>query len=173
MGAVKPGWAAMLKAVQEVRPVAEPKIRELVQPIFEAEKGIVDKLKDAVMGTISPIQEEHVNPHLKKIIDIIRVPVADAFAEAFKLYDEKINKWEPKDDLNSSFGDLDWFPRSYWEMRTATSKAEEMYRDLDDLRIIFKGMLFTIPSPPNLTPFYRHLALEFMLSRHIFITSRH
>lgn len=140
-GAVKPGWAAMKKAVEELRPKIEPKIREAVEPIFTAEKDIVEKLKEAVLGVITPIQEEHVNPHLKKVVDIIRVPVADGFAECFKIYDEKINKWEPKDgDLSNSFSDLDWFPRSYWEMRSATNKAESMYQDLDDLRIIFKDI---------------------------------
>lgn len=140
LAAVKPGWAAMHKAVEELRPVVEPKIREVVQPIFEAEKAIIEKLKDAVMSVITPLQEEHVNPHLKKAIDIIRVPVKEGFGESYKIWDEKISKWEPKDDLQHSFSDLDWFPRSYWEMRAATSKAEEMYRDLEDLRIIFKDI---------------------------------
>jgi hypothetical protein len=141
MGVVKPAWAAMQKTVQELRPKIEPKIRELVEPIFNAEKDIMEKIKDGVMSVITPIQEEHVNPHLKKIIDIIRKPVSDGFGEAFKIYDEKINKWEPKsDDLKTTFSDLDWFPRSYWEMRPATNKAEEMYQSLDDLRIIFKDI---------------------------------
>jgi len=141
MAAVKPGWASMKKLVEELRPKIEPKIRDMVEPIFDAEKELMDKVKDAVMGVILPLQEEHVNPHLKKIVDIVRKPIADGFAEAFKLYDEKINKWEPTgDDLTRTFSDLDWFPRSYWEMRTATTKAEEMYQDLDDLRIIFKDI---------------------------------
>jgi len=141
MGAVKSAWAAMKKAVEELRPQIEPKIRELVEPIFAAEKDIVDKIKDKVMSTILPIQEEHVNPHLRKIIDIVRKPVSDGFNEVFKLYDEKINKWEPTGaDLSKTFNDLDWFPRSYWQMRPATDKAEEMYQSLDDLRIIFKDI---------------------------------
>jgi len=141
MGAVKPAWAAMRKAVEELRPKIEPTIRELVEPIFKAEKDIVDKIKDGVMGIITPLQEEHVNPHLKKLIDIIRKPIEDAYAECFKLYNEKINKWEPKgDDLSATFSDLDWFPRSYWQMHSATKKAEEIYQPLDDLRIIFKDI---------------------------------
>lgn len=139
---VKPGWAGMAVAVEKLKPVIEPKIREGVQPIFEAEKGIVDKLKDKLMDTITPIQNEKVNPHLVKIVDIVRQPMRDAFAESITLFEDKIAKYEVKDgaDLEKTFYDLDWFPRSYWQMRTATNKSEEMIEGLRDLQVVFSDI---------------------------------
>lgn len=43
--AVKPAWAGMAKAVKEIRPKIEPKIRDLTEPIFKAEIQIVEKMK--------------------------------------------------------------------------------------------------------------------------------
>jgi hypothetical protein len=139
IAAVKPAWAGMAAAVEKTKPIIEPKINEAVRPIFEAEKGIIEKMKEKVMSTITPIQEEKVNPHLVKIVDIVRKPMRDAFAEAYILLDDKLTKYEPKDGtpLNKSFSDLDWFPRSYWQMRDATNKSEEMIEGLRDLQVIF------------------------------------
>lgn len=136
---VKPGWAGMAAAVEKLKPIVEPKIREGVQPIFEAEKAIVAKMKDACMSVITPIQEEKVNPHLVKIVDIVRQPMRDAFTEAVVLFEDKISKYEVKEgqQLDSTFSDLDWFPRSYWQMRTSTNKTEEMIEGLRDLQVIF------------------------------------
>jgi hypothetical protein len=67
--------------------------------------------------------------------------MSDAFAEAIILFDDKISKFEPRDGpLDKSFSDLDWFPRSYWQMRTATNKSEEMLEGLRDLQVIFKDI---------------------------------
>lgn len=139
---VKPAWAGMAKAVQELRPKIEPKIRELVEPIFKAEGDVVEKLKEQVMSVIQPLQEEHVNPHLVKIVDIVRKPITEGFAEAIVLYDDKLSKFEPRDGtpLDKSFSDLDWFPRSYWQMRSATNKTEEMLEGLRDLQVVFKDL---------------------------------
>lgn len=72
---VKPGWAGMSAAVVKAKPIAEPKIRGAVGPIFEKEKELVEKIRDKIMDTLRPIQEEKVNPHLVKIVDIVRRPV--------------------------------------------------------------------------------------------------
>jgi len=142
LGIVKPAWAGMAKAVEALKPKIEPKIREAVEPIFKAEADIVEKLKDQVMSVIAPIQEEKVNPHLVKIVDIVRKPVQEAFAEAINLFDEKISKFEPRPGapLDKTFSDLDWFPRSYWQMHSATIKTEAMIEDLRTLQIIFSDI---------------------------------
>jgi len=140
MAVVKPAWSAMYKAVESLRPKIEPKIREMVEPIFDAEKAVMEKIKDGVNGVIRPIQEEHVNPHLVKIVDIVRQPMAEGFAEAIRIWEKKIGEWEQKGDLQASFSDLDWFPRSYWEMRDATNKAESMYDGLRDLQALFTDL---------------------------------
>jgi hypothetical protein len=45
LAAVKPAWAGMRKAVETLRPLAEPKIREATEPIFKLENEIVGKMK--------------------------------------------------------------------------------------------------------------------------------
>lgn len=140
MGAVKPAWAGMSKAVKELRPKIEPKIRDAVEPIFKAEVEIMDKMKSAVMSVIDPILQEHVCPHLSKVVAILKSPMTEGFDEAYKIFNTKIDKWEPQDDLKKSFYDLDWFPRSYWEMRPATEKTDVMYEPLWALHEIFRDI---------------------------------
>lgn len=142
LGIVKPAWAGMAKAVEALKPKIEPKIREVVEPIFKAEAGLVEQLKDKVSSVISPIQEEHVNPHLVKIVDIVRKPMAESFEIAIGLFDDKISKFELGEGSVSekSFSDLNWFPRSYWQMRPATNKTEEMLEGLQELQVLFKDL---------------------------------
>lgn len=142
LGMVKPSWAGMAKTVETLRPKIEPKIKSSVDPIFKAENDIIEKMKEKVMSIISPLQEEHVNKHLEKIVENVRKPMEDAFEEAIKIYEEKIDKFEPKSGqpLDKSFSELDWFPRSYWEMRPATVKTEDMIEGLKELQPIFKDL---------------------------------
>lgn len=137
MAAVKPAWAGMAKAVQELRPKIEPKIRELTEPIFKAEDQLMEAIKNAVMSVLDPILKEHVSPHISNIVAVLKSPMIEAFDECFRIFDERIEKWEPQDDLKRSFRELDWFPRSYWDMRAATDKTETMYEPLWALRLIF------------------------------------
>jgi len=138
--AVKPAWAGMQKVVKELRPKIEPKIREAVGPLFKAEVDIIEKMKNAVMSVIDPLLQEHVCPHLGKIVAILKSPMTDAFDAAFGIWNEHINKWEPQEDLQSSFRNLDYFPRSYWEMRPATEKTDVMYEPLWALHEIFSDI---------------------------------
>lgn len=66
----------------------------------------------------------------------------DGFDEAMVIFDEQIARFEPRSGtpLDKSFNDLDWFPRSYWSMRKATDKTEEMIEGLRDLQVIFKDL---------------------------------
>lgn len=137
MAAVKPAWAAMRKTVEELRPKVEPKVRESVTPLFEAKKGIMDKMRSGVMSVIEPLLVEHVNPHLGKIVTIIKSPMTEAFEECIRLWQEKVDKWEAKEDRKASFYELDWLGRSYWELRTALNKLDVMYDPLWLLQEIF------------------------------------
>lgn len=75
LAAVKPAWAAMRKAVEELRPKLEPIIKKETEPIFKAELEIVGKMKETVMGALEPALNEKVTPHLGKIVSIIKSPV--------------------------------------------------------------------------------------------------
>eukprot|EP00026_Physarum_polycephalum_P006552 Phypoly_transcript_06600.p1 GENE.Phypoly_transcript_06600~~Phypoly_transcript_06600.p1 ORF type:complete len:566 (+),score=113.46 Phypoly_transcript_06600:34-1698(+) len=138
LAAVKPAWAGMRKSVETARPVMEPKIREQSEQLFKAEDEINGKMKESVMGVLEPLVKEHVVPHLAKILSIIKLPVRDAFADAANLFDDKITNWKPNgEDLSKSFRDLDYFARSYWELRNALNRTDEMYEPLWALRETF------------------------------------
>jgi len=140
LAAVKPAWAAMRKAVEELRPKMEPKIRELCEPIFNKQAEVQAKMKEQVMSVLEPLIEKHINPHLGKIVDIIKSPMRDAFTEGANLFDEKISKWQPSGEMEKSFRDLDYFGRSHWELRSSLNKIDVMYEPLWVLREIFSDI---------------------------------
>jgi len=136
---VGPAWKAMSQTVESLRPQIEPKIKELVDPIGKAEGEMMQKIQDAAMSVINPLLEQHVNPHLAKIMEVIQSPMTGCYDESYKMFDEQINKFEvkaPKDELMKGFRQLDWFHRS-WEMYNATRGLDILYDPLWALNIIF------------------------------------
>jgi hypothetical protein len=139
MAGVTPAWKAMASTVESLRPQIEPKIKELVDPIGKAEAELVEKIKNAAMSVINPLLEQHVNPHLGKIMAIIQSPMTDAYGESYKMFDEQITKFEvkpSKDELMKAFRTLDYFPRS-WDMYNASRKLDILYDPLWALNVIF------------------------------------
>jgi len=136
---VAPAWKAMSTTVEELRPKIEPKIKELVDPIGKAEGELLNKLKEAAMSVINPLLEQHVVPHLSKIMEAMQKPMTDAYEEAYKYWDEQVGKFEvkaPKADLPKSFNPLD---RLYygWDVYNIAHKIDIMYEPLWALNIIF------------------------------------
>jgi len=139
MAGVTPAWKAMSSTVETLRPQLEPKIKELADPIGKAEAALVDKVREAVMSILDPLIEQHINPHLGKIMKIIQSPMTEAYEESHKLFDDLINKHEikmNKDELNKTFRQLDWYPRS-WDIYNATRKIDILYDPLWVLHEIF------------------------------------
>jgi len=138
---VGPSWKAMSSTVEELRPKIEPTIREMVEPIGKAEGEVVDKIKDGCMSIINPILQEHVTPHLSKIVACLTSPMTDAFDESFKLFEAKVDSFEVKatrDDSKKHFKEkgFHWYARS-WEVYSVTRKADIMYDPLWALNVIF------------------------------------
>jgi len=136
---VGPAWKAMSQTVETLRPQIEPKIKEFVDPIGKAEGEVLDKIKSAAMSVINPLLEQHVNPHLAKVMEIIQLPMTSCYEQSYKLYDEQITKFEvkaPKEELIKGFRQLDWFHRS-WEMYAATRDLDILYDPLWALNVIF------------------------------------
>jgi len=140
MAGVTPAWKAMASAVETLRPQIEPKIKELVDPIGKAEAELVDKIKSAAMSILDPLIEQHISPHLAKIMEIILSPMTDAYEETYKLFEDNVNKLEvkgPKEELAKSFKNtLDYVPRS-WDMWNSTRKLDILYDPLWALNVIF------------------------------------
>jgi len=137
-GGVSPAWKTMSFSVEEIRGKIEPQLKELVDPVGTAKRAVTDKITDAVMGVVTPLLDEHVKPHVKKIVDILTAPVRDAYEESFKIFEEAIGKFAETADMQKlSFRELDWTAGSYWTMRNATSKLDVMYDPLWLLREIF------------------------------------
>jgi len=139
MAAVTPAYKAMETVVNEIRPKIEPVIKELVDPIGTAEGELINKLKEGAMSIINPLLEQHVTPHLAKIVEAIQKPMVEGYEGSYKLWEEAITKYEvkaPKEDLPKSFGDLDRLQYSS-EMWQLVHKTDVLYDPLWLLNVIF------------------------------------
>jgi hypothetical protein len=139
---VSPAWKVMAAAVKEIRTKIEPKVKELVDPIGRAKETVMEKMKDAVMSLINPLLQEHVTPHLGKIMTIIRSPMTEAYSDCFQLFDARISKFEPQGDqaaVKKQFKDLDSYSRS-WDLYPALDKTNVMYDPLWALNTIFSDI---------------------------------
>jgi len=138
--AVAPAWKVMDTAVSELRPKIEPTIKEMVDPIGKLERELLDKLRAAAMSIITPLLEEHVNPHLAKIVEVIKSPMVEAYDESYKIWDEKVSGFGAKgsvDDVKKEFKHhLDHLPHS-WDMYRSCQKIDVMYEPLWALNVIF------------------------------------
>jgi len=91
------------------------------------------------MSIINPILEEHVNPHLSKIVEVIKEPMTKAYEESYQLWDKKLGDFGHKgtaDELKKHFKELDWYPNS-WDMWGVVRKTDELYEPLWALNLIF------------------------------------
>jgi len=138
---VTPAWGAMSKVVEELRPKAEPLIAKFADPLGKKKAEIIDKMKEGCMSIISPLLDQHVKPHLAKILEIIKSPVVAGYDEAGKLLEKQFTAFSGKFDGSNpeaGFKELDqWSRWSWWEARPATEKFDIMYEPLWALRIIF------------------------------------
>jgi len=145
IAAVAPAWKAMASAVEALRPKIEPIIKEKLEPLFKLQAEISNKIQDGAMSVIDPILKEHVVPHLAKIVEIVKSPMKESFDVAYRLFEERIAKFEAKDKDEASklYSDLDWFAWSYhmWE---AFEKINVLYDPLWVLHDIF----------PDIYPWY-------------------
>jgi len=137
---VNPAWAAMAKTVEELRPKMEPTIKDLADPLGKAKAEVREKIKDAVTSALDPIFEQHVTPHIGKIVTIIKSPVVDSYQESYGIFHKNVTEFSETADLkdpSGGFKKLGWVSRSYWTMRPATEKLDVMYEPLWLLREIF------------------------------------
>jgi len=139
--AVTPAWAAMSKTVEELRPKLEPTIAKAVDPLGKQKAELIEKIKEACLSIINPIVDQHVLPHLTKILEVIKSPVVAGYEAAAGLLDEQLKKFAEKfkpEEPTAHFKDLDqWSRWSWWEARPATEKFDVMYDPLWILREIF------------------------------------
>jgi len=123
-----------------LRPKIEPKIAELADPLGKLKGEIIDKMKNGVLGIINPMLDEHVIPHLTKIVAIIKSPFYECFDECYKMFDHEIDDFKKEHgtlaDHKKGFKKLDHVAR-YWNMYPATNKLDVMYEPLWLLREIF------------------------------------
>ncbi|XP_065830133.1 PH domain-containing protein DDB_G0267786-like [Oscarella lobularis] len=143
--AVTPAYKAMETAVKALRGRVEGMIREKIEPIFGAEKEIKEKIKNAVVETVSPVLSERVSPRLAGIVQILTSPMSEAFQETRNLFDEKVAHLARKVKDNNGFGDkmehyfhdLDNAPQIIYVMSDAYKKVDVMHDPLWALRQFF------------------------------------
>jgi len=92
------------------------------------------------MSIIQPLLEQHVTPHLTKILEIIKSPVVKGYEKGGELLLEQFGKVK-SDNLDGSFKQMDqWSRWSWWEARKATEYFDKMYEPLWALHVIFEDI---------------------------------
>jgi len=137
--AVAPSWKVMDTTVSELRPKIEPTIKEMVDPIGKLERELIDKIKAGAMSVITPILEEHVKPHVSKIVEVIKSPMAEAYADAYRIWDEKVGAFSAKgsvEEVKKEFHHIDGI-YNCWDLWVACRKVDVMYEPLWAMNIIF------------------------------------
>jgi len=111
---------------------------DYVDPIGSCKRSITEKMTDSVMNAVNPLLDQHVKPHIGKIIEAISKPMKGAHDDSTDIFNEAIKKFAETADMTKlNFRELDWTSRSYWTMRPATSKLDMMNEPLSLLREVF------------------------------------
>jgi len=128
----------MAKTVEELRPKIEPTIKDLVDPLGKQKQEIINKMREGCMSIITPVLETNVNPHLSKILEIIKSPVVKAYERGGELLVDQLKTKVDGGNIPESFRKLDsWSRWSWWEARPATEYFDKMYEPLWALHTIF------------------------------------
>ncbi|EFA85299.1 pleckstrin domain-containing protein [Heterostelium album PN500] len=137
--AVNPAWIAMDKTVTGVRPTAEGKIREEIDPIAKLQQEMLDKMKDQLISVIEPVVREQVSPHLSTILgDEVKKPLEKSFVAVVQIWNEQSAKYNG-DGSDKSFTDLRKYPQYFSPMRSAHDPINELYPFLQTLYPVFDG----------------------------------
>jgi len=139
MAAVKPSWAAMAKAADELKPVIEPVLKEVGTALGETEMKIKQAIKDAVLPIINPQMDEHVKPHVGKVLDLLRDPMEKAYTGATEVWVNMSNDFEKevkhkKDEFKANSYAVN---KVMWYTYKAKDELQECYDPLWLLEIIF------------------------------------
>lgn len=81
------------------------------------------------MSIINPLLEQHVTPHLAKIMEAIQKPMTDAYDESIKYWDESVGKFEikgPKGDLDKVRRPSPMFSNSLLELLRTRSIVQHL-----------------------------------------------
>ncbi|KYQ90725.1 pleckstrin (PH) domain-containing protein [Tieghemostelium lacteum] len=132
---VSPAWMGMDKTVTSVRPIAEPKIKDSVDPIFKVENEINQKMREGLMSVVEPVIKEHVVPHAHKIIKMVRKPIQSGFHKSHEIWEESAKTYDGNGSTPSSFHFLDYL--IWGQMAPARKKIVELQKDLDTLSVVF------------------------------------
>ncbi|CUE90095.1 glutathione S-transferase, putative [Bodo saltans] len=138
--AVGPAWKAAYSAVEAARPEAEPKIKEGMQPIVDAQKKIQDEICKMVEAGSKDFITEKVLPHLSPLLDIVFSPVVDGFKLVIRAFDVALErgreKYEVREDRHymvSHHG----YNSEFWD---AERKIWDLYEPLWALRLVFEDI---------------------------------
>jgi hypothetical protein len=135
--AVGPAWSAAYSAVKKVRPDVEAKIKEMMQPIVDAQKQIQDEIIGMVEKNSKDFLNEKVTPHLTPLIEIVFAPVTDGFRILLKAYDVAIEKGKAKYETTEErtyMVNHYSYNSEYWD---AERKMWDLYDPLWEMRRVF------------------------------------
>jgi hypothetical protein len=139
MLAVKPSWAAMAKAAEQLQGVIEPSLKKVGTTLGETEEKIKQSIKDAVLPQINPLMDEHVKPHVQKILDLLRNPMQAAYSGSINVWEKMSQDYikEVKKDKAGFKNYTSPINRPLWYIWREKDKLQECYDPLWLLNIVF------------------------------------
>lgn len=139
MLAVKPAWTAMAKAAEQLRPVIKPQLDKVGATLGETEEKIKATIKEAVLPIVNPVMDEHVKPHVQKILDLIRVPMQEAFNGSIDIWMSMSLDYikEVKKDKEGFMNYTYPINRPLWHTWRAKDALDQCYDPLYLLNVVF------------------------------------
>jgi len=137
--AVKPAWTAMAKAAEELKPVIEPVLKDVGTALGETENKIKQAIKDAILPIVNPPMDEHVKPHVEKILGLLKDPMETAFAGSIEVWEKMSSDYEKEVKKDKEGFKSYTYPvnKPLYYTWTAKDQLQECYDPLWLLNIIF------------------------------------
>jgi hypothetical protein len=138
--AVGPAWKAAYSGVEALRPEVEPKIKEGMQPIVDAQKAIQDEICKLVEAGSKDFINEKVLPHLAPLLDVVFSPVVDGFKGIMRAFDVALENGKERYESREDRLYMVWhhnYNSEYWD---AERKMWDLYEPLWALRLVFEDI---------------------------------
>jgi len=89
---VSAGWKGCTATIDSQKVTLENSARELLDPVLEKKAEFLVKIKDAIVGTLSPILEEISKPVITPVMEKIQSPVFNMYEVGIRTFHEQMSE---------------------------------------------------------------------------------
>lgn len=135
--AVGPAWKGMYDGVCKTRPDVQDKMKDIMQPIVDAQTTVKAKILEMVESSSKDTINEKVTPHLSPLLDIVFSPITDSFKMIIKAFDKSLEEGKEKYTSHEKRRHMVRNHGVWCEMWDAERLLGDLYDPLYALRMIF------------------------------------